>query len=209
MGYSVSVAARSPKLRSEMYAFLLERYRSWSQVLDERALDDAFQGPFLDENLGLPFQGCIGFNYDPVVSSPEREYHFVITRWMAIQIGKRRSKFRNEGLTFSRPVSFVLYGEDPIPVLVQSDWTEVPEAVQPFVFDTLGMRVDPAAERELAWYCLPENVFEKVTTTLHGQKAEVVKEALIEEGLPGARATLQLIQSEVALLDVIWRERFR
>lgn len=190
-----------------MYEFLLERYRSWSQVLDERTLDDAFQGPFLDEDLGLPFKGCIGFDYDPVVSSPEREYHFAITRWMAIQIGKRRSKFRNEGLDFPKPVSFVLYGDEPIPILVQSDWVDVPEAVQPFVFDSLGMRVDSVSERELAWYCLPENVFEKVTTTLHGQAAEVIREALIEEGLPGARDTIQLIRSQITLLDIVWRDR--
>lgn len=191
-----------------MYAFLLERYRSWSQVLDERTLDDAFQGPFLDEDLGLPFKGCIGFDYDPMVSATEREYHFAIARWMAVQIGKRRSKFRNEGLTFPKPVHFVLYGDEPIPVLVQSDWTEVPETLQPFVFDTLGMRVDSTVERELAWYNLPENVFEKVTTTLHGKPSAIIREALIEEGLPGARWTLQHIRSQITLLDVVWRERF-
>ena len=202
MGYSVSVVARSPKLKDEMNSFLLQRYRSWSQVLDDRTLDDAFQGPFLTS------RGDIGFDFDPVVSVPEREYHFAIIRWMAIQIGKRRSKFRSEGLDLARPVPFFLYGEsEALPILVQADWPGVAESLQPFVFDTLGMRTDTGAERELAWYCLPENTFEKITTTHHGQPSASIQEALVQEGLPGARGTIELIRSQITLLDIVWRER--
>lgn len=202
MGYSVSVTARSSRLRDEMYAFLLERYRSWSQVLNERSLDDAFQGPLV----GGTMKGGVGFEFDPVVSAPEREYHYALVRWMAIQIGKRRSKFRSEGLGFARAVPFFLYGGEALPILLQAEWPETTEVLQAFVFDGLGMRVDNATERELAWYCLPENVFERISATHHGQPSTQIQEALIQEGLPGARETLQIIRSQIALLDVVWRE---
>lgn len=207
MGFSISVSVRSQRLKEDMLSFLLELYRPWSELAQGEDVPDHFQGPFVDDQLEQPGKCCIGFDYTPI-SGPEREYHLAIMRWVAIQVGKRRSKFRGEGLGLSSPVTYLVYdGIEAFPILLQSEWPKVPDDLQGYVCDSLGMKVDDSVAREMAWYFLPQGVFEKVSATLHGKSSNEVREALVQEGLQGAQDMLQGIRSQIARLDVLWKDR--
>lgn len=206
MGFSLAVSVRSPRLKEEMHEFLIRQYKPWSELVDGEDIPDHFQGPYIDDQLDTPGKCCIGFDYQPVTGA-EREYHFSLIRWMAIQIGKRRSKFRGEALVLVTPVPYVLYdGIELSPVLVQDEWPNVGPDLQPHVFDALGMKVDETVARELAWHFLPDGVFERVSATHHGRPPDSVSEALVQEGLAGAQEVLLGIRSQIAQLDALWKE---
>jgi hypothetical protein len=207
MGFSLSVSVRSHRLKEEMHGFLLTHYKPWSEIVEKEDLQDHFEGPYLDDELDTPGRCTLGFDYDPAVNGAEREYQFTLIRWIAIQVGKRRSTFRGEGLTLPNPVPYVLYdGIEAVPLLIQAEWSKVSIALRPFIIDGLGMKVDDVGQ-ELAWYCLPEGVFERVTATHHGCSSDAIREALVKEGMVGALKFLQSIRTQVSQLDVLWRER--
>lgn len=207
MGFSLTVSVRSPRLKDEMHEFLLRSYKPWSELVDGDDVPDHFRGPYIDDQLDAPGKCCIGFDYEPVTGA-EREYHFSLVRWMALRIGKRRSKFRGEDLELDVPVPYVLFdGIEASPILVQSEWPDVPNILRPHVYDSLGMRADDSVAKELAWYCLPNGVFERVSATHHRRHPDVVREALVQEGLSGAQAILQDIRAQIGQLDVLWTER--
>jgi len=209
MGFSLSVSVRSHRLKEEMHGFLLSSYKPWSELVEDDDTQDSFQGPYVDEELDTPGKCCIGFDYHPVPGA-EREYHFALVRWIALQVGKRRSSFRGEGLSLPTPVPYVLFdGIEASPVLLQSRWPTVDPVLRPHIVDNFGMRVDDSVAEELAWYCLPEGVFEKVTATHHGRHPDSVREALVKEGMGGAQELIDGIRAQISELDTLWRERNR
>lgn len=206
MGFSLTVSVRSQRLKDGMHEFLLKKYKPWSEFLDDDEVPDHFQGPFIDDQLDTPGKCCIGFDYEPI-TGPEREYHFALVRWMALQIGKRRSKFRGEALELNSPVPYVLFdGIEAMPVLLHTEWENSGPDLQAYVCDALGMKVGETLAQEMAWYCLPDDVFGRVSATHHGRPSGEVSQALIHEGLEGAQEILQEIRAEIARLDVLWKD---
>lgn len=203
MALSLAVAARSHRLKEAMLDFMSRLYVPWS-TLTEEDRPDCFSGPLAD-----PSKPLVGFNYEPT-SGPEREYHFAIARWMALQIGKRRSKFRFDGLNFTSPVPYVVFdGIELCPVLLQVEWPSTVNGKRRYLVDGLGMRMDEAYVNELAWHCVPEEAYSIVSVTHHGQTPEAISDALIQAGVPGTQETLQAIRTQLAKLDVLWREAQR
>lgn len=218
MGYSVSVSVRSHRFKSEMYDFLKRLYRPWSEIVaalaeeddEDYEILDFFNGPFLDGELASARGKClIGWDYHPT-TGPEREYYYALVRWIAIQVGKRRRRFRGEDLTLDRPVPYYVYdGIEAMPILLTGEWPRLPKELEPYGFDHLGMPLSNRVLRELAWFCIPEGAFERVAASHHGQGGDVIKEALIQEGLEGAEALLHLIRSQIGRLDVLWQDQQR
>ena len=218
MGYSmsVSVSARSHRLKSEMYEFLQRLYRPWSEIVsvfsedDEDDIQDLFEGPFIDGDLVSAQGKClIGFDYHPT-HGPEREYHYALTRWMAIQIGKRRRRFRSDDLTLKRPVPYYVYdGFEAMPILLSEDWPKPSKELEPYVFNMLGMPMSDHIVRELAWFFIPMEGFSTVSLKHFQKSGDEVREALLSEGLEGAQFFLQVIQAEIGRLDVLWRDHMK
>lgn len=204
MNYSIAISTRTLKLRDEMYEFLQRNYRPWFEVLAEDEDEDLFHGPFIDEDLMGEGTCRLGFEYE-TGDVAEREYHFALMRWVAIQIGKRRSKFRT-GESLSQTVPFLQFGSELRPIFVHKEWVADKRAPGPFV-DNLGMRMGGQAERDLAWLCIPDDAYGKVSVAHWARPAPEVQEALISEGLHGAKELLRLIRKQLTEIDTLWAKR--
>lgn len=205
MGYTVAVSARTPRLRDEMLEFLGTAYRTWSDVTNDEEYEHSFEPP----TANLPSGGkcTLGFRYRPS-SGPEREYNFAVMRWVAIQSGKRRCRFRSEDVRFDRPVHYYIYdGCEAWPILLNTEWPRVPDNLRWHLHDRLGIGVDASVHRELAWHHIPDHAYGVVTATMHGRSHEDITKALIATGSEGARKTLATIRAEVSRLDVLWQNR--
>lgn len=150
MGYSIGIRPRSEVLAREMLSFMSANYRSWPTV------EGGGGGQYVsDPTDDLDYdraKGAIGLNYGSV-SGWEREYAYVLTRWMAIRIGKRRSLFRKGSVTpnrFKKPVPFMVYdGYDCWPILVVSgddQLAQIPSSARWCATDGLGMKAEPHRE---------------------------------------------------------------
>ena len=216
MGLSVSVSVRSQRLKDVMYEFLQRLYRPWSDVLEELGDDDDdfevldfFRGPFVDSELDSPGKCLIGFDYEPV-AGPEREYHYALVRWIALQVGKRRRTFRSDNLKFAQAVPYYVYdGIEAKPILLASEWPNLSKELKIHAYNNLGMSVGDEISRELSWLCIPYEGFSRVATIYHGQSSEAITEGLIQEGLEGAEVLLSIIRTQIARLDVLWRDHLR
>jgi len=212
MGSSISVALRNPKLRDQMAGFLQRCFKLWSEVVgdDDGELEMFFEGPLVDDLEGVePGRCIIGFNFLPS-PQPEREYHYALMRWIALQAGKRRNRFRAEGLVLDQAVPYLLFdGYETLPILLDTEWTETPSELTQYVCNRFGMPKSIEVARELAWFCLPEEIFDRLSVTHRDKSAEEVSEALIDSGLPTAWEVLGYIQAQIERLDVLWRDANR
>lgn len=188
-----------------MTSFLKDMYRTWPQVTGDDATP-GFEGP-TDEGLqGISSECYIGFSYG---SPPgvEREYVFALVRWISIQIGRRKSVFRNENLNLEVPVPYWVYdGLEAFPVLLDKDhdWSA---DLDGFRFDRFGLPEGDMLARELAWYHIPDGTHTTITATHQGRSGDEIREAFIQAGLPGAWEVVKLLQAELARLDVLWGDR--
>ncbi len=116
--------ARSKTLRKKMFEFMAANYRPWGKVTE-----DAHDSPYTDESEGVTDDLSwddsglsLGFHYGAGLIGWERPYIYAITRWMAIQVGKRMTRFSTDVVAlnvFKEPVPYILYdGYEPWPVLV-------------------------------------------------------------------------------------------
>lgn len=187
-----------------MHEFLLEFYRPWPEVVGEDR-PPIFSPPTTDPTFA--HGACVvGFDYGGI-GLIEREYNFALVRWMALQVGRRRRRFRGEGVTLEKPVAYVVVGGyEPWPVLLDTEWPDFPVDMRWWVTDQLGMNTDDYVVRELAWYHIPANAHTMITATHHGRSSEEVREALIQSGLEGAQQTLHIIRAQIARLDLLWRD---
>jgi len=121
MGYSIAVPVRSEKLRQKMQAFMDANYRDVSQLLEK------WKHSFASEPTGdLAYDDgkCrIGFNFN--ASGPERQYIFAAARWMAIQVGRKRTLelFYGTGVRASVPY-YVYDGHDACPIVFLDEWKD-------------------------------------------------------------------------------------
>jgi hypothetical protein len=121
MGYSLSVQARNPKLRTRMVDFMEANYRPWWQVVGSKH-EAAYSGFRDDVSYGRR-KNTLGFDYG-ACDGLERMYVLAATRWLALKIGKKRAKFKDEGggivWESATPVPYYFYDCDtqPTPILV-------------------------------------------------------------------------------------------
>lgn len=120
----MSVECRSQQARDRMLGFLGRSFRPWTVVLDGRDGDRYIGDPTKD--LDYARGGWqVGFNYGAwgvSLGDPEYEYYWAVLRWIALQVGRRRGKFRLQGhegtYSFPEPVPYTVYdGDDRWPVL--------------------------------------------------------------------------------------------
>lgn len=205
-GYSISVPAKSHKLKEQMRAFLREEYRPWPTVVEDEELAAGFAGPLMDDELSHTAGRCIvGFDYGQV-AGPEREYHYSLMRWVALKIGKHRSRFRSPHVVLSTGVPYVMFdASETWPVLLEGLWPAPPDNVRGHLCDSLGMRMDlDSIAQELAWYHIPDGTYERITATHQGRSISDIETALVEAGFDGAHRTLRVIRSQLARLDALW-----
>lgn len=194
MGYSISVSARSSRLKSRMVEFLVGSYHPWPDIVEDDE-ESLFNGPMHFGKLG------IGFEYT-AEGGPEREYNFAFVRWLALRIGRRRRQFR--GFTFDSPAPYIIVSGESIPVLLEADWEQrPPEPYTCCVVDRFGLLTCPHPARDLAWYHIPEGSYERVSATHQGKSASEIQEALIRSGIERAKVILQYIRAEISRLDVL------
>jgi hypothetical protein len=198
--YTVSTPVRTAALKDKMLGFLETHYRPWNAIVE--VTGHRFEGP-----LGANGRCTIGFQYQPPVSGAEREYNYAVLRWIAIQVGRRRSTFR-EG-KFVRPVPYCVYDREIWPILVNEEWTKVPKSLSWCVHDKLGVGVDAGVANELAWYHIPREAFLVVSAANMKQHwpSDMISETLIQSGLDGAQKVLAVIRAEIARLDLFWQTR--
>lgn len=183
-----------------MRSFLLSEYRSWGSVIEDPELE--MQAVPLTQHS----KGEIGFEYD-LMSGPEREYHYAIMRWVALQVGKRRSRFRTFSATLSEPVSYLIFnGQETHPVLPESkwDWHRQPPSLRNSICDEYGTPIGDTVLTDLAWYHIPDGAYKRVTAMHHNGDLETIQESLVSAGLEGGRRTLKVIRSQVARLHALW-----
>lgn len=206
MPYTISVTVRNKRLRDELYEFLQRVYLPWQEIIEDDEEEPAFIGPLVDHDLDDNSGLRIGFEYR-ACEAPEREYHYAVMRWIALQAGKRRSHFRTQG-TLPQAVPFVVYDDiETSPVFVDTEWLAEGGAPGPMV-DPLGLYLDDHIARELAWLYLPHDAYMRVSLEKVGCGGKVVEEALIQEGLDGAYCYLSIVREHVKRLDTLWRNRF-
>ncbi len=206
MRFSVSVTPRSERLKNDMQSFLRREYRTWPSVQAEPETLSNFSHPVTETELGRSGKYAIGFIYGQV-SGSEREYHYALLRWVALQIGRRRSSFRAADLSI--PAPYLLFdGSEVQPVLRAEDRSALPEAFRQATCDNLGMLTHhEEIVRELAWYHIPAGSYERVSLTHQGRPVEEIEAALVEAGLEGGRQTLQAIQKQIERLNYLWANR--
>jgi len=196
MGYSVTVSARSSRLKDQMADFLSDVYRPWTDISDEDVDDAQFDGPL---HMG---KASLGFDYTSE-GGPEWEYSFAFIRWTALKIGRRRRRFGPH--LFKTPVPFIMPPAGPRPVLIDTEWPRhPPEPYECCVVDQFGLLTCPHPARELAWYHIPEGSYGRISATHSGKPISAVREALILSGIERAKVVLQYIRAEIARLDALW-----
>ncbi len=198
--HSISVPVRNKQLRDEMYEFLQRLYQPWYDVVEDEDLEPAYLGPYIDEDLGGP-ELRIGWECKSGVG-PEREYHYAILRWIALQVGRRKKVVSGKDL--NQLVSYVLQDDDTeIPVLLASEWKG--KKAPGSMVDYLGLMTDTSVSQELAWLYVPNHVFASVS--LMQRDPDKVRAKLIAEGMEGATACLDVIKSQIARLHSLWGSR--
>ncbi len=117
MGYSIAIRAENDMLLKKMIQFMEENYRNPHEIFggegDFSRLSDDLS--YDDDKLAY------GFDYN--ACEPERDYIFLICRWMAIKIGQKKH-WKELG-----SVPHIVYdGYEPWPVLIDTEWKDkVPE----------------------------------------------------------------------------------
>lgn len=121
MGYSISVNCVSKEAQAQMNAFLKANFRHWDEVIGSPNENRRVSDVSTDDLSYAHRKNQIGFDYGGM-TGPRREYYNAVLRWVAIQVGKRRTKFRvdEKSYTFEEPVPAFIYDvESGWPVLLK------------------------------------------------------------------------------------------
>jgi len=88
MGYTVTVAPRTPELRRKMLEFGKKNFKRWSELTG--LLFDGATELLPGKNLSYDKSPKrIGFDYNS--GATEREYVHALVRWMAIRVGTKKA----------------------------------------------------------------------------------------------------------------------
>jgi hypothetical protein len=229
VGYSIAIRARNPKLRKKMVKFMAKNFRNWSDVLGE--------GDSISSRPGLGVEGtldydrakdAVGFDYASHCHGWESCLIYSATRWMAIKIGKTKSRFQKDAVTpniFDKPVPFMVYdGYQAWPIIVVRDLKEamrLPKTARWCATDKLGVYIGPEVNRILTTYA--ERVFfdKKLSEAMGRETGKLLKnrptggkeydewreryEAVkVKFMKPEIDEMLPLVRKEIARLDALW-----
>jgi hypothetical protein len=201
VGHSISVTVRSQRLKEAMFGLLADLYHPWPEIVDEDG-PPAFWGPLIDDLACSQGKCLIGWDHQPV-DGPERLYNFSLIRWIAIRVGRKQKRFRGDNLSLNRPVPYwVQDGERACPICPDGGGVLVPTGVP--LYDRYGLPIGPKAAQELSWHYIPDVAHGVISATHHGKPLDEIQQALMNAGMPGALASIRVIRSEIAKLDVLW-----
>lgn len=228
MGYSIAARARNQKLRVKMVEFMGKNWRKWSDVLGKGESISSRPG-LEDEGGKLDYdrsKDAVGFDYASHCHGWERCFIYCEIRWVAIKIGKRKTKFSKDDVTpnvFPEPVPFMVYdGYQSWPILVVKNLKEamkLPKGNRWCATDSLGVYIGPEANSILTTYASRiygtplYAAFNKELGKL-GERPKEPKafeewmeryEALKVKHMRGEiDEVLPIIRKEVARLDKLW-----
>jgi hypothetical protein len=135
MGYSIATRARSKKLLLNMWDFMQEHYTLPSDLFNQRDNYSRLAVNIFDDESSLSYDSsklAIGFDYN--ACEPERDYIYLVVKWMALKIGKSY-KIRNVG-----EVPYYVYdGYEKCPIFVESLWKDnIPEKYKWALVNDIG-----------------------------------------------------------------------
>lgn len=151
MGYSIGTHARTKRLQQKMLSFMAKEYRPHWKI---RGLPEqpCYAGEPTNDLSYIRSRDIVGIDYGAVAGF-EREYGFVLVKWMALKISKLRWVFRGEEsvtTSFRDPVPYMDYdGCDKWPVL-QQPMSSVPEKLRWCCVDRWGFKLNKQWD-EFAW----------------------------------------------------------
>jgi len=181
-----------------MCEFLTQAYRPWS------AIDDDDEKEYLAQQEVSYVGNRIVFGCS-VNGGAEWEYLNALTRWMALRSGRTQRKFSLGLLDYPAPY-VCIDGNTAIPVLLDTEWFDPPPDFLPHRVDYHGLFINDRAARNLAWHCIPEKTFYRVSVTHQGKSFKSLRETLIRSGIGKARAILEFVRAEIDRLDILWNE---
>jgi len=83
MGYTVSVKCRNPKLKSQMYDFLMANLKSWEEIVGRK---DEYAGYYLAKKGVYSPRYNLAIDYN--CSDPQHTLVWSLAAFMAIKVGK-------------------------------------------------------------------------------------------------------------------------
>jgi hypothetical protein len=221
MGYSIGIRPRSKKLRDRMLGFMDANYRSWPALRGDQDGPCFAGAPTTDLDYDSGTKRPLGINYGPC-SGWEREYAFLIVRWMALRVGTNRTTF-SDGIRTKTPTPFMVYdGFETWPLLVgtTAQNARLPEKIQWCAVDRQGIHNGPDALADYARQAVFEVETDVATVTrickclgampLEGNRSNwraTFKEELAQT--PALQAhideKLGLMRAELDRLDRLWK----
>jgi hypothetical protein len=223
VGYSIAIRARNPKLGKRMAEFMSKNFRSWSEVT---GVEGGGSSHFAGNDLSYDSDSkAVGFDYASHCHGWESCLIYSETRWMAIKVGSRKSRFSRDAVTpstFKEPVPFMVYdGHQSWPILIVKNLKEamaLPEGCQWCSTDELGVYVGPEVneiltsyaeraprskkERDAYWKDM-EKIKKLHTSNFEAWYKKYVK-IRVKYARPEIAKMLPLVRAEVARLDALW-----
>lgn len=186
MGYSVAVPVRSEKLRHKMQTFMDENFRDTTILFPKVYKYSDASNP--TNNLAYDHGKCrIGFNFN--TSGSERQYIFALTRWMALQIGRKRTLQIFRGTDTRASVPYYVYdGDEACPIRLSDEWKDKAPSREDIGGGEWEMH------DEFGWL---------VKGNHHVSFIKKMYDALVQRTM---LAELQTLHDEIKRLDGLWKE---
>ena len=121
MSYTCATPIKNAKARDQMFSFLQENFRPWSDICGPEYTFDPEYDPsrnlVTDSGLNYDSGKCrIGFNHKSI-SGGLSHYIYSTLRWMALQVGKRRT-FKKVFPKSTEAIPYIVYdGHEAWPVI--------------------------------------------------------------------------------------------
>jgi hypothetical protein len=225
MGYSISIRVRSKRLHNYMKDFLKNNYRNYSTLINSNNYNNANEpGDDLSYDNS---KFILGFDYSSCLNGWERYYIYSTLRWMAIKVGKKRSRFTKEVVNpnlFTHPIPYMVYdGDEAWAIIVCATTDEaakLPTSQQWCAVDSLGMTNGPKYKLELIYNSNDifnseiKNKINKDKTDTIGSCPEIgdrlewhnkYKEICLKYVEPEINNNLKIIRDELIRLDNLWQ----
>jgi len=155
MSDSYGFPVRSSKLQREMLEFLNLNVVDWPTLVGKKS---TYKRVFRDR---VQSHGLAGVGIEsPDSFGWESPYAYSVMRWAAIQVGRRRSRFREDVVKpneFDRPIPYLVTPEDTWPIWVTESIEEAlsfPKSRHWCAYDSLGVYWSPEVNNVLVSACV-------------------------------------------------------
>jgi len=234
MGASFATRVASEPARERMLAFLDENYRPWNAVVGTPEVGavhlDGRGREVFDYREGRGKKCSIGTEYYAHLHGWESKYVSSLIRWVALKIGRTRTRFSREinGKTpILKPVPFIVYDSEefwPILVTSLSGAFKIPKQRRWCAADRLGCYVSVEVNESLTmasfdtWITTDSRAYEaykhEVDTVL-GPLPNTSEERMrwldrqtaikIKHATPDCDRQLPIIRAELQRLNDLWK----